>query len=119
MVDGVNEQAVLAALESFPDPETGRSVVQQGQVRDVRIEGDRLSLVLALSTHSAPLANEVRERVPKLAGRAVQAVSRNRRRLGRPRAAGRKSWARSACSAKSVIAVGSGKGGVGKSTIAA
>jgi ATP-binding protein involved in chromosome partitioning len=118
MADSVSEQAVMSALESFLDPETGRSVTQQGQVHGVRIEGDRLSLVLALSTHSAPLADEVREQCRQVLAerfkqlRDIQVLpaihERPVEKLGEI-----------GLSAKSVIAVGSGKGGVGKSTIAA
>ncbi|HEX4149111.1 MAG TPA: Mrp/NBP35 family ATP-binding protein [Pirellulales bacterium] len=112
------EQDVLAALDQFPDPETGRSVVQQGQVSDVRIDGQQLALSLALSTHSAPLWDEVREacrkllaeRFPQFRAIEVRAAIHQRpvEKLGEIGLA-----------AKSVIAVGSGKGGVGKSTIAA
>jgi ATP-binding protein involved in chromosome partitioning len=109
---------ILAALSDFADPETGRSAVQQAQVRDVRIDGDRLSLTLALSTHSAPLWKEtqaecaalLRAKFPQLAAVDVELAvhSRPAEKIGEIGLA-----------AKSVIAVGSGKGGVGKSTIAA
>ena len=56
----VDQAAVMAALGEFKDPETGRSVTQMEQVRDVQVDGDALSLTLALTTHSAALAgNEV------------------------------------------------------------
>ncbi|HWA97757.1 MAG TPA: Mrp/NBP35 family ATP-binding protein [Pirellulales bacterium] len=109
---------VLAALKDFQDPETGRGVVDQGQVHDVRIEGDRLGLALDLSTWAAPLWSEtraacvarLREQFPsftqiEVGGSIHQRPAAQLGELG--------------LRAKSVIAVGSGKGGVGKSTIAA
>ena len=51
---------VQSALDEFLDPETGRSVVEMQQVRDLRLEGAKLSLTLALSTHSAILWEETR-----------------------------------------------------------
>lgn len=114
----MNESALQAVLGEFKDPETGRSVVEMGQVRDVRLEGDRLSLTLALSTHSAPLWKVTRadliellqSRFSELKQIDVALAIHNRppQKLGQI-----------GLSAKTVIAVGSGKGGVGKSTIAA
>ena len=59
MADGqVTEAAVQGVLAEFKDPETGRSVVEMGQIHDVRLAGDSLSLTLALTTHSSPLWKE-------------------------------------------------------------
>jgi ATP-binding protein involved in chromosome partitioning len=114
----MNEAAVQAVLSEFKDPETGRSIVEMGQVRDVRLAGDQLSLTLALSTHSAPLWKVTRadliellqSRFPELKQVDVKLAIHDRppQKLGQI-----------GLTAKSVIAVGSGKGGVGKSTIAA
>ena len=49
------ESAVRAALDDFKDPETGRSVVQMEQVRDLEVAPARIALTLALTTHSSPL----------------------------------------------------------------
>ena len=62
----VEPSQVLSALADFKDPETGRSVTQQQQVHDVQVSGDRLSLSLALSTHSAPLWQETQSQCAKL-----------------------------------------------------
>jgi ATP-binding protein involved in chromosome partitioning len=93
-------------------------VVQQGQVSDVRAEGGRLSLTLALTTHSAPLWGEVREQCrQQLAERLKQFREIEVRLAVHERPA--EKVGEIGLAAKSVIAVGSGKGGVGKSTIAA
>ncbi len=109
---------ILRALADFADPETGRSVVQQEQLRDVRVDGSKATLTLALTTHSAPLwaetrrrcAEELKSKLPSLSDVQVNEAVHVRPpvKLGEIGLA-----------AKSVIAVGSGKGGVGKSTIAA
>ena len=114
----VSVAALEEAIGDFPDPETGRPVRQQGQVRDLSAGGSRASLTLALTTHSAPIAAETRDslaaqikaRMPQLAEVTVNLATHERppTKLGTI-----------GLSAKSVIAVGSGKGGVGKSTIAA
>ncbi len=110
--------AVEAVLAEFVDPESGRPVTQMGQTSDVKIEGGRLSLTLALTTFSAVLWQETREaleqllraKFPDLSEVAVELAICERPpekigQIGLP--------------VKSVIAVASGKGGVGKSTIAA
>lgn len=109
---------ILAVLTDFPDPETGRGALQQGQIWDVVVTGGQVTLTLGLTTHSAPLHEEtrqalqdrVRARVPQLSGVEVRLApfSRPPQPLG---ALG--------VTVKSVVAVGSGKGGVGKSTLAA
>jgi ATP-binding protein involved in chromosome partitioning len=113
-----DEASVRAVLADFKDPETGRSVVQMEQLRDMTLADDRLSITLALTTHSAPLWKEtqaelenlLRTRFPDLKDVRVNLAVHNR-----PAAR----QGEFGLSAKSVIAVGSGKGGVGKSTIAA
>jgi ATP-binding protein involved in chromosome partitioning len=110
--------AVTRALDDFPDPETGTPVTQTGQLRDVRVADGAVSLTLALTTHSAilcdhtaaGLARLLRERLPAARDVAVDLAV-----LERPA----QPIGQIGLAAKSVVAVGSGKGGVGKSTIAA
>ena len=114
----VNEAAVQTALAEFKDPETGRSAAQMGQLRDIRVREGELSLTLALTTWSAPLWQEtrgelaglLRSRFPSLTQVRIEPAIHERppEKIGQI-----------GLTAKSVIAVGSGKGGVGKSTIAA
>jgi ATP-binding protein involved in chromosome partitioning len=109
---------IIAALAELKDPETGRSVTQQGQVRDIELRPDRLSLTLALSTHSAPLWQQTREECVELLRRRFPALKQIDVALAiHPRPA--EKLGEIGLSVKSVIAVGSGKGGVGKSTLAA
>jgi ATP-binding protein involved in chromosome partitioning len=111
-------EAVRQALDTFKDPEAGRSIVQLGQVHDLRVEGNRVLVTLGLTTYSAAvwketeaeLAGHLRARLPQEADVAVRLAVH-------PRPA--EKIGQLGLAAKSVIAVGSGKGGVGKSTIAA
>jgi len=106
------------AVADFKDPETGLSAAGAKQIRDLAISGTTASLTLALSTHSAPLAKETRERLADYIRARLTGVTdvqiapaiheRPPQKLGQV-----------GLTSKSVIAVGSGKGGVGKSTIAA
>lgn len=110
--------AVLAALADFQDPETGRNAGQQGQFRDVVAAADRVGVTVALTTHSAPLKDDVRREVEQLLRSKFPDVPNVEVKFAEhdrpPLPIGE-----IGLMAKSVIAVGSGKGGVGKSTIAA
>ena len=79
--------AVNAALADFPDPETGRSAQRLEQIRDVRLDGNKLSLTLALTTWAAPLWEETRAELMKLLRAKLPGAVRDRHRAGRPRAA--------------------------------
>jgi len=112
------EAAVWAALADFQDPETGRDARQQGQLRDVVVEADRVGVTLALTTHSSPLKDDVRREVEELLRSKFPGVPNVDVKLAvhdRPP----QPLGEIGLTAKTVIAVGSGKGGVGKSTIAA
>ncbi|NQT41321.1 MAG: Mrp/NBP35 family ATP-binding protein [Planctomycetes bacterium] len=110
--------AVEEALRDFQDPETGRSIVRQEQVHDIQIDGDRLSLTLGLTSFCAGLWEDIRAeladhlsaRLPQLAEATIN-VAEHHRPAEKQGEVG--------LAAKCVVAVGSGKGGVGKSTVAA
>ena len=109
---------VQKALADFKDPETGLAAAGQKQIRDLEVRGNVAALTLALSTHSAAIREEtkqrlidfLRARLPGLTEVTVELAVHERppQKLGQV-----------GLTAKSVIAVGSGKGGVSKSTIAA
>jgi ATP-binding protein involved in chromosome partitioning len=111
------EADVWTALASIQDPETGRNAQQQGQLRDAVISADKVGVTLALTTHSAPLKDDARREVEdalraNFPGKQIEVKLADFERPAVP-------VGDMGLKAKSVIAVGSGKGGVGKSTIAA
>lgn len=113
----LDRSAVLALLANVKDPESGRSITQLEQVHDLQVSGSDIALTLGLTTHSAPLWNETRDEVAALLkqnfpGSNVTVTIAPHQRPAVPAGA-------TGLSIKSIIAVGSGKGGVGKSTIAA
>lgn len=114
----VDKSTLHAALREFKDPETGRSIHDFDQLSIDDLSAERAVITLRLATHSAPIWNEtcdalaerVRVRFPELKVVDVRVT-----KLDRPA----QPIGQIGLTAKSVIAVGSGKGGVGKSTIAA
>ena len=114
----VDRAAVEAALAQLIDPETGRNLVQMNQVHDLDVDASLVTVTLGLTTWAAPLWDEVRSECLRLLQAELPAgVDVRVRVVEHHRPAER--IGQIGLTAKSVIAVGSGKGGVGKSTIAA
>lgn len=113
-----DQSAVTSVLADIADPETGRPLAAMGQVKSVEASPTAIKATIGLTTHSAILWKQtrgrieelVRSRFPQVANVTIEVVPHDRPpgKLGQI-----------GLEAKSVIAVGSGKGGVGKSTIAA
>ena len=53
------EMAVRNLLSRYPDPETGRSIVQMEQVRAVKLSGNKLEITLGLTSWAAPVKESV------------------------------------------------------------
>lgn len=111
-------ERVRQHLEQLKDPETGRPVGATGQLRSVEVDGNDVSLTLGLSSWSAPLRDDFRSQcVELIRGEFAELGSVNVEIVDHPRPAER--TGQLGLRVKSVVAVGSGKGGVGKSTVAA
>ena len=114
----VTRESLLSVLSDVADPETGRSVVHMEQVGKIAIEGSQVDVELGLTTWSSLLWEDTRKEVQNLlqaklpAGTEVSVRIVEHSRPPEP-------IGEIGLTAKSVIAVGSGKGGVGKSTMAA
>lgn len=114
----IDAAAVEAVLQEIADPETGRSLREMGQIRQIEADGNQVRVVAGLTTFSAPLWEPTRQMIvdrlqAELPGNpsvTVEIVEHDRpaEKIGSI-----------GLTAKSVIAVASGKGGVGKSTVAA
>ena len=111
------EPAVRSVLAGFQDPETGRSAVQLQQIHRIDLSDGKLSVTLGLTSWAAPLWTEIGEELAALLrsrfpSQTVEVTVEEHIRPPEP-------TGQLGLTAKSVIAVGAGKGGVGKSTIAA
>ncbi len=115
--DAVNQDAIRDALNDFPDPETGRPITQTGQLGEVRLEGSSAQIELGLTSWAAPLREETRQRCESRLRAKLPALESVKVVLTEHARAAEK-IGQIGLAAKCVIAVGSGKGGVGKSTVA-
>ncbi len=112
----VTEQAVLDALRAVMDPDLGRDIVSLGFVKEVKIEGADVDVVIQLTTPACPVKDQLRAQA-EAAIMAVPGVRQARVNMtavvyAPPQSEG------GLPGVKHVIAVASGKGGVGKSTVA-
>ena len=55
--------SVLTALKAVVDPELQRDVVSLGLVKDLTVDGGRVSATLELMTHGSPYAGQLRDQV--------------------------------------------------------
>ena len=111
-------EQVTQVLSRLHDPETGRELGKTSQIGSVSVDDTAAKVVLKLATHSWVIRDEFVERAKEeviTQVEEVQSVEVEIEALDRPPVAIGQIGLR----AKSVIAVGSGKGGVGKSTVAA
>ncbi|MCX7426813.1 MAG: Mrp/NBP35 family ATP-binding protein [Planctomycetia bacterium] len=119
MVEGpMTIDRVNRALAEFKEPETGRGIVQVKQVHDVKLDGNNVSVTLGLTTFSAPVWKTTRAELEEHLRRRLPEAQRIDVKLALHERPAEK-MGEIGLAAKAVIAVGSGKGGVGKSTIAA
>ncbi len=58
----VTNEEVLGALRTVQDPELGEDLVSLNMIRDIRIEGERVSFTVVLTTPLCPLGMEFQER---------------------------------------------------------
>ena len=110
---------MLEALKIVRDPDLNRDIVSLGFVKDLKIDGGRVSFTIELTTPACPVKDQMRDqsraavmRLPGVSSVDVQMSAKVREAVGA--GGGRQAIA----GVKNVIAVGAGKGGVGKTTVA-
>jgi len=115
----VTEAEVRRALSSVMDPDLGIDIVSLGFVKHVGIEGGRVSLRIELTTPACPVKEQLKGQAEAAVGRLPGVTSVAAEMTAVVKGSGRLPMAGDlAPQVKNFIAVGAGKGGVGKSTVA-
>jgi ATP-binding protein involved in chromosome partitioning len=120
LVDMQVEQAsVLEALKIVRDPDLNRDIVSLGFIKGLTVDGGRVAFTIELTTPACPVKDQMRDQaraavmqLPGVSAVDVQMSARVREAVG---ADGSR---QTVPGVKNVIAVGAGKGGVGKTTVA-
>src|SRR5436189_1508846 len=115
----VDQKNVLEALKVVNDPDLHRDIVSLGFIKNLNIDGGRVAFTIELTTPACPVKDQMRDQaraavmqVPGVASVDVTMSARVREAVS---ADGTR---QSVPGVKNIIAVGAGKGGVGKTTVA-
>jgi ATP-binding protein involved in chromosome partitioning len=113
----VTEEAVMAALSKVQEPELHQDLVSLNMIRDLKIDGDTVHFTVMLTTPACPLKSRI-ERESREAVEAVPGVNKVEVTLDANVPTDGRSRGLLELPIRNAIAVASGKGGVGKSTVA-
>ena len=115
----VEQAAVLEALKVVRDPDLSQDIVSLGFIKDLVIDGGRVAFTVELTTPACPVKEQMRDQayaaVMQLPGVSSVDVTMSARVRT---AVGGDGPKQPLAGVKNIIAVGAGKGGVGKTTVA-
>ncbi len=115
----ITEQKILDALRQVKDPDLHRDIVSLGFIKDLRIDGKDVSFNLELTTPACPVRDQFRTDCVRVIKEALPEVQNVHLEMTSRVMTHRNDQKESILpGVKNTIAVASGKGGVGKSTVA-
>jgi len=119
MNKAVTDADVLNILRQIEDPDLHKDIVSLGFVKQARVEGDAVTCVIELTTPACPVRDQMKEDARRLIASLPGIRSVNVQMTAQVRTTTAPSKEKLIPQVKNVIAVASGKGGVGKSTVSA
>ena len=114
----LDTKSVLEVLRPVQDPELQKSLVELNMIRNVKVDGDKVSFTLVLTTPACPLREFIVEdcqnavkQLPGVKTVEVEVTAETPQQKSLPDR-------QSVSGIKNILAISSGKGGVGKSSVA-
>lgn len=119
MKTSVSKDTVLEALRNVLDPDLKKDLVSLNMIDNVVIEGNQIGFDVVLTTPACPLKNKIKQDCVDAVHRFIGSQYTVNVKMESRVSTRRKETEKLLKGVKNIIAVASGKGGVGKSTIAA
>lgn len=116
--NNITKEAVLASLSKVQEPELHKDLVTLNMIQDVEISEEAVSFRIVLTTPACPLKTQI-EREARQAVASIPGVKRVDIKMDAAVPSDGRSRGLMELPIRNAIAVASGKGGVGKSTVAA
>jgi ATP-binding protein involved in chromosome partitioning len=114
----IAETSVLEALRAVRDPSVERDLVAAKFVRDLRIDGGRVSFTVEQAIHGSSGREALREQARAAVARVPGVTSVDVNMTAQVRAVPNPDFNKQpVAGVKNIVAVGAGKGGVGKTTV--
>ena len=119
MNNPVSEGAVLEALRAVRDPDLHRDIVTLKFIKNLRISGGQVAFTLELTTPACPVKDQMRDQARAVVAALPGVTSVDIEMTAQVRSTSTAEMGRTPVEGvKNIIAVGAGKGGVGKTTVA-
>lgn len=116
-VELITKDLVLAALRNVQEPELRKDLVTLNMIHDLEINGDRVKFTIVLTTPACPLKTKI-ESEARAAVMSLPGVSKVEIKLDSNVPSDGRSRGLMELPIRNAVAIASGKGGVGKSTVA-
>ena len=113
----ISKEQIISALKTVLDPDLHKDIVSLGMIEEVLIQGKRISFNLVLTTPACPMKDKLKSDCVKAIHSLVSADAEVEVELTSRITSRRKNEDNMLKGVKNIIAVVSGKGGVGKSTV--
>jgi ATP-binding protein involved in chromosome partitioning len=115
----MTEQQIITALSQVQEPDLGKDIVTLNMVKDIHIDGLRVGFTVVLTTPACPLKDLIRNACINAVHLLVDTAAEVEVHFSANVSSNRVDNKQVLPQVRNVIAVISGKGGVGKSTVAA